>query len=60
MYSYEDRIKAVELYVKYDLSAADTIRELGYPDYKTLVQWYKEHQETGGLHRRFNRHPKYT
>ena len=60
MYSYEDRIKAVELYVKYDLSAADTIRELGYPDYKTLVQWYKEYQETGGLHRRFNRHPKYT
>ena len=60
MYSYEDRIKAVKLYVKYDLSAADTIRELGYPDYKTLVQWYKEYQETGGLHRRFNRHPKYT
>ena len=60
MYSYEDCIKAVKLYIKYDLSAADTIRELGYPDYKTLVQWYKEYQETGGLHRRFNRHPKYT
>ena len=29
MYSYEDRLKAVELYIKYDLSAADTIRELG-------------------------------
>jgi len=32
MYSYEDRMKAVELYIKYDLSAAATIRELGYPN----------------------------
>lgn len=29
MYSYEERMKAVELYIKYDLSLADTIRELG-------------------------------
>ncbi len=32
MYSYEDRIKAVMLYIKYDLCTADTIRELGYPN----------------------------
>src|SRR5690554_7550504 len=30
MYSYEDRIKAVELYIKYDFSVADTIREIDY------------------------------
>jgi len=39
MYSYEDRIKAVTLYIKYDLSTADTVRELGYPSRKMLVRW---------------------
>jgi transposase-like protein len=60
MYSYEDRIKAVELYIKYDLCAADTVRELGYPNRKMLVRWYKEYQETGGLHEQFIKHPTYT
>jgi transposase-like protein len=44
MYSYEDRMKAVELYIKYDLSAAATIRELGYPNRKMLARWYKEYK----------------
>ena len=60
MYSYEDRIKAVELYIKYDLCAADTVRELGYPNRKMLLRWYKEYQETGELHEQFIRHPTYT
>jgi transposase-like protein len=60
MYSYEDRIKAVELYIKYDLSAADTVRELGYPSYKMLVRWYKEYLETGGLHEQYIKRPAYT
>lgn len=38
MYSYEERIKAVKLYIKYDLSIADTLRELGYPRRNTLVR----------------------
>jgi putative transposase len=60
MYSYEDRTKAVKLYIKYDLCAADTIRELGYPSYKMLLRWYKEFEETGSLHKRHMRSPKYT
>lgn len=60
MYSYEDRIKAVKLYIKYDLSAVDTARELGYPSRKMLVRWYKEYQKTGGLHERRIKPPKYT
>jgi len=60
MYSYEDRIKAIELYIKYDLSTVDTIRELGYPNRKMLVRWYKEYQETGGLHERYIKRPAYT
>ena len=51
MYSYQDRIRAVNLYIKYDLSAADTARKLEYPDRRILVQWYKEYQETGVLHK---------
>lgn len=60
MYSYEDRIKAVMLYIKYDLSIADTVRELGYPNRNMLVQWYKEYQETGRLHERYIKRPRYT
>ena len=50
MYSYEDRIRAVKLYIKYDFSVADTIRELGYPTHKALIKWYKEYKEKGDLH----------
>lgn len=57
MYSYEDRIRAVELYIKYDLSAADTIKELGYPSYKMLV---REYQETNRLHESSNKGRLYT
>lgn len=60
MYSYEDRMKAVKLYIKYDLSAADTIRELGYPNRKMIVRWYKEYRETGDLHEQYIKRPKYT
>ncbi len=45
MYSREKRRKAVGLYIKYGKSAASVIRELGYPDRKTLPRWYKQHLE---------------
>jgi len=51
VYSYEDRMKAVMLYIKYDLGAADTSQELGYPGRKTLLRWYREYKATGELHR---------
>jgi len=31
MYSREERMKVIELYIKYDKIIADVIRELGYP-----------------------------
>ncbi len=38
MYSYEERRKAVELYIKYDKRACAVIRELEYPFcYRALV-----------------------
>lgn len=50
MYSYEDRKRAVELYIQYDLSAAAVIRELGYPgNIRTISRWYKEYVDCGDL-----------
>src|SRR5690554_5259817 len=60
MYSYEDRIRAVKLYIKYDFSVADTIRELGYPTHKTLIKWYKEYREKGDLHTSYKKKPRFT
>lgn len=48
MYSLEDKIKAVQLYIKYGKSAAAVIRELGYPNRHTSVCWYKEYVKTNG------------
>ncbi len=60
MYSYEQRIKAVELYIKYGLRAAAVIRELGYPNRHSLVTWYKEYLNNGSLHSKQERTPKYS
>ncbi|MFT9078284.1 MAG: transposase [Ethanoligenens sp.] len=60
MYSYEDRLKAVKLYIKYNLSVADTIRELGYPSCNMLKQWHREFTETGELHKLHSKMPKYS
>lgn len=37
MYALEDRKRAVELYLKYGRHAAPVMRELGYPNYKSLI-----------------------
>lgn len=37
MYSREERMKAIELYIKYDKCIADVVRELGYPG----PNWYE-------------------
>jgi transposase InsO family protein/transposase-like protein len=42
MYSYEDRIKAVRLYMKLGKRLGVTIRQLGYPTKNTLIGWYRE------------------
>jgi putative transposase len=53
MYSYEQRKKAVELYIKFDKSVSAVVRELGYPDVKMLKAWYREYLEKGELHKKF-------
>ena len=61
MYSYEDRIRAVKLYIQYNLSAVAVIRELGYPkDRHSLPKWYKEYKSTGNLKKTRPRTLKYS
>lgn len=47
MFSEEQRKAALELFIKYDRSYADTIAELGYPSRHTLRRWWSEYEETG-------------
>lgn len=61
MYSYEERIKAVHLYLEYDMSIAAVIRELGYPSRQMLYLWYSEYKKSGSLHSDCERgHSKYS
>lgn len=64
MFWREARKRAVELYVKYDKSAAAVIRELGYPSNReTLRRWYdryrSEIQEESKPRRKAKKH-RYT
>jgi len=63
VYSREKRIKAVELWLKYDRCTTDVINELGYPSNKMLSRWYKEYlqeQESGIKRARYCRASKCT
>ena len=44
MYPYEDRVRAVELYIKLRKRTSPTIRQLGYPTKNALKGWYSEYQ----------------
>lgn len=60
MYSYQDRMKPVQLYIENGHSLMAIIRELGYPSRGMLARWYKEYQENGYLHHRYEKKPNFT
>ncbi len=66
MYSREDKLKAVELFIKYDFSPQSVINELGYPCRASLHSWYQEYLDNGndlpeeGHHRRYTEEQKRT
>lgn len=49
MYSYEDRIRAVKLFVKLGKRVRATIRQLGYPTKNSLKAWCREFEHTYDL-----------
>lgn len=49
MYSYEDRIRAVELYIRLGKRLKATIRQLGYPTKNALKSWHREYEQRSDL-----------
>ncbi len=61
MYSYEDRIRAVRLYIKLGKRTGATIRLLGYPTKNALKSWHQEYEQGHDLPVGYARlQPKYS
>lgn len=60
MYSMEQRQAAIETYIRFDHSSADTIAELGYPSRTMLREWWKEYERTGMVPERKPRTPAFS
>ena len=45
MFSYEDRLRAVQLYIKLGKRLGLTIRQLGYPTKNALKTWCGEYEQ---------------
>jgi transposase InsO family protein/transposase-like protein len=60
MYSYEDRLRAVRLYIKLGKRIAATIRQLGYPTKNALKGWHRDYEQRLDLPTGYIRLPKYT
>lgn len=61
MYSYEDRMRAVELFIKLGKRVKATIRQLGYPTKNSLKGWCREYEQQLDLPKGYARaKPKYT
>ena len=51
MYSHEDKMRAIELCLRYDRSAAAVVNELSYPNRHILRLRHMELEENGDLGR---------
>lgn len=61
MYSYEDRVRAVKLYLKLGKRVRATIRQLGYPTKNALKAWHREYDQRLDLPGGYaGRPPKYS
>ena len=60
MYSYEDRLRAVQLFIKLGKRVGLTIRQLGYPTAKALKSWYREYEQRLDLAAGYVRRPRYS
>lgn len=60
MYSYEDRLRAVQLYIKLGKRIGLTIRQLGYPTKNALKTWYREFEQSHELRAGYTRPAKFS
>jgi putative transposase len=49
MYSYEERLRAVALYIKLGKRLKAVIRQLGYPTKNSLKAWHEDFQKSGDV-----------
>ncbi len=59
MHAYDEKLKAIKLYLKYESYAA-VINELGYPSRSSLRNWVNEHKQHGDFKKKFTRRSKYS
>ena len=55
MYSYEDRIRAVQLYLKLGRRMAATLRQSGYPTKNSFAAWCAEFEQKQDLRKSYER-----
>jgi putative transposase len=60
MYSYEDRLRAVRLYIKLNKRVGLTIRQLGFPTKNALKQWHRAYEQRLDLPSSYVRRAKYS
>jgi putative transposase len=60
MYSYEDRLRAVRLFIGLGERVGLTIRQLGYPTKNALKSWHREYVQRLDLPAGYVRRPKYS
>lgn len=60
MYTNEDRMKVIRLYIEYNYNARAVIRELGYPSRNRLAIWYQEYLTNGDFKSDKYKHCKYS
>ena len=60
MYSYEERLRAVRLYIKLGKRVGLTIRQLGYPTKNALKSWHREYEQRLDLSAGYLRQPRYS
>ena len=60
MYTYEQRMRAVTMYLSGRYSCATIIKELGYPSCRqSILNWCEEFCQEGNLHQNYEREAKY-
>jgi hypothetical protein len=60
MCAYEERIKAVNLYIKLENKSSEVKGILGYPTKKYVQRWYLRYIEEGDLLKTHIRLPRFT
>lgn len=58
--SHEERVKAIQLFLKFDCSYTGRIRDLVYPSVAALCEWYKEYLKSGKITHNQKIRKKYT